>query len=120
MNLFSLHDHVPSGTANSSSGTKNQFAWWYAPPLVWVTPLTQSSVGLFKVQLWQVSSSSTPAPIVSVLTSASNVQRSFSGSHGPSSPHPTAPAATTTQNRLLSTMLYPVSRTVSPREPELW
>ena len=23
-----LHDHVPSGSANSSSGTKNQFAWW--------------------------------------------------------------------------------------------
>ncbi len=54
--------------------------------------LTHSSVGLLSVQLWQVSSSSTPAPTSIVLTVASRVHASVLGSHASSDPHPTTPS----------------------------
>ena len=62
-----------------------------------MTPVTHSSVGLFRVQLWQVSSSSTPAPTSIVETSRSSVHAVALGSQlgSGSAPQPvvTAPVA---------------------------
>ena len=88
-----------------SSGTKNQFAWWYAPSLCCVMLLTQSSVGLSRVQLWQVSSSSTPAAMSTVETAFSSVQDSRIGSHGSSLQAVTTRSASARRGVMTETLL---------------